>query len=103
VLLLGYGLVALPRSLWNRSSTSLQLKQIYFKIAKVHGEKCEVEETLEDILNEIKAIAEKIKYNNPLRHCVDIIVKKVNVGSLSLPLRKHKAFEMKVYLNIKIK
>lgn len=79
VLLLGYGLVALPRSLWEKSQTSLRLKQIYFKIAKLHGEKCEAEENLEDILNEIKTIAEKIKYNHPLRHCVDIIVKKVRL------------------------
>lgn len=85
VLLLGYGLVALPRSLWEKSQTSLRLKQIYFKIAKLHGEKCEAEEDLEDILNEIKTIAEKIKYNHPLRHCVDIIVKKV-------VLRRKKSF-----------
>ena len=76
VLLLGYGLVAVPRSMWYRSNTSLHLKQTYFKLAKLHGEKCEAEENLEDILNEIKTIAEKIRYNHPLRNCVDIIVKK---------------------------
>ena len=76
MLLLGYGLVAVPRSLWSRSITSLHLKQIYFKLGKFHGEKCEAEENLEDILTEIKTIAEKIKYNHPLRNCVDIIVKK---------------------------
>ncbi len=76
VLLLGYGLVDVPRSLWYRSNTSLYLKQTYFKLAKLHGEKCEAEENLEDILSEIKTIAEKIRYNHPLRNCVDIIVKK---------------------------
>ncbi len=77
VLLLGYGLVAVPRSLWFRSITSLNLKQIYFKLAKLHSEKCEAEEELEDILNEVKGVAEKIRYNHPLRDCVEIIVKKV--------------------------
>lgn len=79
-MLLGYGLVAVPRTLWFKSITSLHLKQIYFKLAKLHGEKCEAEENLEDILNEVKTIAEKIKYNHPLRQCVDIIVKKVMIN-----------------------
>lgn len=76
VLLLGYGLVEVPRSFWQRSQTSLYLKQIYFKIAKLHGEKCDAEENLEDILNEVKAIAEKVRYNHPVRNCIDLIVKK---------------------------
>ncbi len=76
VILLGYGLVAVPRQLWQRSNTELHLKQLYFKIAKLHGEKCDAEESLEDILNEIKTIAEKIRYNHPLRNYVDLIVKK---------------------------
>lgn len=76
VLLLGYGLVAVPRSIWNKSNTELHLKQLYFKIAKLYGEKCEAEENLEDILNEIKTIAEKVRYNHPMRSYVDLIVKK---------------------------
>ena len=76
VLLLGYGLVAVPRSFWFKSITLLRLRQIYFKLAKLHGEKCDAEETLEDILNDVKSLAEKIKYNHPLRQCVDIIIKK---------------------------
>ena len=31
---------------------------------------------MEDILGEIRIIAEKIKYNHPLRKCVDLIIKK---------------------------
>lgn len=79
VLLLGYALVAVPRSLWLKSNTSLRLKLIYFKLAKLHSEKCEAEEQLEDILNEIRTIAEKIRYNHPFRSFVDIIVSKVNL------------------------
>ncbi len=76
VLLLGYGLVDVPRSLWNKANSDLNLKQIYFKLAKLHGEKCDAEEKLEDVLNEIKTIAEKIRYNHPMRNYVDLIVKK---------------------------
>lgn len=76
VLLLGYGLVAVPRSIWFRSTTALHLKRIYFKVAKLHAEKCEAEETLEDVLVEIKTVAEKIRYNHGLRECIEIIVKK---------------------------
>jgi hypothetical protein len=76
VLLLGYGLVAVPRSLWYRSDTMLRLKQIYFKLAKLHTEKCESEERLEDVLNLVKDVAEKVKYNHPMRGFVDLIVKK---------------------------
>ncbi len=47
-----------------------------FKIAKLHGEKCDAEESLEDILAEVKTIAEKVRYNHPLRSCVDVIVGK---------------------------
>ena len=77
VLLLGYGLVEVPRSLWVKSRTALYLKELYFRIAKLHGEKCDAEENLEDILNEVKEVAEKIRYNHPLRYCIDLIVKKV--------------------------
>lgn len=62
--------------MWNKSNAELHLKQLHFKIAKLHGEKFEAEENLEDILNEIKVIAEKIRYNHPLRAYVDLIVKK---------------------------
>jgi hypothetical protein len=77
VLILGYGLVAVPRSFWYKSMTSLRLRQIYFKLAKLHGEKCDAEEALEDILNDIRTLADKIKYNNPMRSCLDIIIQKV--------------------------
>lgn len=80
VLLLGYGLVEVPRTLWYRSKTSLYLKQLYFRIAKLQGEKCDAEENLEDILGEVKSVTEKIKYNHPLRSCIDVIVKKVSLS-----------------------
>ena len=72
----GYGLVAVPRSFWLKSMTALHLNQIYFKVVKLHGEKCEADEHLEDILAEVKEIAEKVRYNDPLRTNVEIILSK---------------------------
>lgn len=50
VLLLGYALVEVPRSLWNSSKSGYVLNYSYFKAAKLSSEKCEAEETVDDIL-----------------------------------------------------
>lgn len=50
VLLLGYGLVEIPRSYWLSSSHSYLLAKTYFKVAKMAAEKCEAEEKLADIM-----------------------------------------------------
>jgi len=50
VLLLGYGLVEVPRYVWNQSKHSYSLHRTYFKIAKQSTEKTEAEENLEDVL-----------------------------------------------------
>ena len=51
VLLLGYGLVEVPRTLWNNSKRGQLLQYTYFKIAKLITEKSEAEENLEDVLD----------------------------------------------------
>ena len=50
VLMLGYGLVEVPRTLWNRSQRGHQLTHAYFKVSKLMSEKSDAEETLEDVL-----------------------------------------------------
>lgn len=50
VLLLGYGLVEIPRSFWLSSSHSYLLAKTYFKVAKMATEKCETEEKLADVM-----------------------------------------------------
>ena len=51
VLLLGYGLVEVPRTLWNNSKKGGLLNYTYFRIAKLSTEKTEAEENLEDVLD----------------------------------------------------
>lgn len=50
VLLLGYGLVEIPRSYWNASRRGHLLIKTYFKAAKLMTEKADAEENLEDVM-----------------------------------------------------
>lgn len=63
VILLGYGLVELPRSIINRSKFSQSLDQLYFQVAKVNAEKIEVEEKLDDVLEEIQQALSSVGSN----------------------------------------
>ncbi|ESO94505.1 hypothetical protein LOTGIDRAFT_189226 [Lottia gigantea] len=76
VLMLGYGLVEVPRAFWNSSKRGYTLSSTHFKIAKLSTEKTEAEEGLEDVLEETKRLAEKIRYNHPLRKNMDTILAK---------------------------
>ncbi|KAL7989085.1 hypothetical protein Chor_008004 [Crotalus horridus] len=97
VLLLGYGLVEIPRSHWNGAKKGYLLMKTYFKAAKLMTEKADAEENLEDVMEaislhrnyipngfffssrkqEVRKVNESIKYNHPLRKCVDTVLKKV--------------------------
>lgn len=50
VLLLGYGLVEIPRSYWLSSSHDYLLAKTYFKAAKMSSEKAAAEENLADVM-----------------------------------------------------
>ncbi|MBN3301102.1 LMD2B protein, partial [Amia calva] len=76
VLLLGYGLVEIPRSYWNASRRGHLLMKTYFKAAKLMTEKADAEENLEDVMEEVRKVSESIKYNHPLRKYIDTILKK---------------------------
>ncbi|MCJ8750179.1 hypothetical protein PDJAM_G00259540 [Pangasius djambal] len=76
VLLLGYGLVEIPRSYWLASCHGHLLSKTYFKAAKLMTEKTDAEENLEDVMEDVRAVNESIKYNHPLRKCIDTILKK---------------------------
>ncbi|XP_063817033.1 G-protein coupled receptor-associated protein LMBRD2 isoform X2 [Pseudophryne corroboree] len=76
VLLLGYGLVEIPRSHWKGARKGYLLMKTYFKAAKLMTEKADAEENLEDAMEEVRKVNECIKYNHPLRKCVDTILRK---------------------------
>ncbi|XP_061149751.1 G-protein coupled receptor-associated protein LMBRD2B [Syngnathus typhle] len=76
VLLLGYGLVEIPRSYWNSSRHGHMLLKTYFKASKLMTEKADAEENLEDVMEELRKVSEAVKYNHPLRTSVDTILRK---------------------------
>lgn len=56
VVLMGYGLVEIPRTCFNNYYYDFQrrLQAMYFKIAKLRDEKCEADAQLDDYLDEIR-------------------------------------------------
>lgn len=76
VLLLGYGLVEIPRSFWHRSSIQHQIEWEYFNLAKITEEKHEAVEELENVLQEAKKISENVRFGHPCRKHVNTIIKK---------------------------
>uniref|UniRef100_A0A8D0D6F7 LMBR1 domain containing 2b n=3 Tax=Teleostei TaxID=32443 RepID=A0A8D0D6F7_SANLU len=86
VLLLGYGLVEIPRSYWNASRHGHLLIKTYFKASKLMTEKADAEENLEDVMEEVRKVSESIKYNHPLRKYIDTILRKVIGETLTAAL-----------------
>lgn len=76
VLLLGYGLVEVPRSCWNGTKPGFMLNYTYFKAAKLNIEKAEAEDNVEDILDDLRRINEVIRPSHPLRKHVNTIIAK---------------------------
>jgi len=76
VLLLGYGLVEIPRSFWHRSDINHQIDRHYFNLAKITEEKHEATEDVDTILTEVRKISDNTRFGHPLRRYVNIICKK---------------------------
>lgn len=81
VLLLGYGLVELPRSCWHAANTQLRVKRLCFKMAKITMEKIEAEEELEDVLAEVSRVNNSMSPTNPLRKFLEVILKLTNTDT----------------------
>lgn len=64
VILLGYGLIEIPRSCYYTSLHERSLEYLYFKIGKLSAEKCEAEEALDDILDEISSTYHTLYFND---------------------------------------
>ncbi|KAK0167035.1 hypothetical protein PV327_004483 [Microctonus hyperodae] len=79
VLLLGYALVEVPRGLWNASKPGFTLQHSYFKASKLSLEKCEAEETVDDILESLRAASLAIRAGHPFYHNLETIFQKVPI------------------------
>jgi len=77
VVLLGYGLVEIPRSCFNSSHYGRTISYLYFKVAKLSAERCEANEKLEDVLEEIQTSFESLSgAHDPMKPYLDIIIDK---------------------------
>ncbi|XP_045534240.1 LMBR1 domain-containing protein 2 homolog isoform X1 [Papilio machaon] len=79
ILLLGYALVEVPRNLWNNSKKNYTLTYSYFKIAKLSTDKCEAEETVDDILDSLNSVIAAVGPGHPLHRHVETIVQKLPI------------------------
>uniref|UniRef100_U5EYB4 Putative conserved plasma membrane protein n=1 Tax=Corethrella appendiculata TaxID=1370023 RepID=U5EYB4_9DIPT len=77
VLLLGYALVEVPRSLWNNSKPGFTLQYAYFKLSKLSLEKAESEENVDDVLESLQSAGRAIPSRHSLRIYLETIMRKV--------------------------
>jgi hypothetical protein len=75
-LLLGYGLVEVPRTLWYASRRQWTLNQCYFKAAQIYSDMSEATQLLNEVNEKVKVLARDLHYRDPLRKYVDLIIKK---------------------------
>lgn len=73
VLLLGYGLVDVPRRLWSAGDTELRLEQAYFEAATVWSNLDECKEALADADRTVAAVAERMPRRGPLRPLLETV------------------------------
>uniref|UniRef100_A0A673CDQ1 LMBR1 domain-containing protein 2-B-like n=1 Tax=Sphaeramia orbicularis TaxID=375764 RepID=A0A673CDQ1_9TELE len=76
VLLLGYGLVDIPRSYWLSSRHGHLLTKTYFNVAKMATEKAAAEENLANVMEEVAAVHVSVRLSSCLRKYVDTILTK---------------------------
>jgi len=88
VLMLGYGLVEVPRTLWNRSQRGHQLTHSYFKVSKLMSEKSDAEETLEDVLLSVYLVSNEISGSDPRRTMVETILQKIPLDQMDKVKRR---------------
>jgi len=76
VLMLGYGLVEVPRNLWQGSKRGHRLSQAYFRVSKLWTERSDAEGQLEEVLTSVE-VAGRGAAGVLLRSYFDTIVAKV--------------------------
>uniref|UniRef100_A0A1B6CP33 LMBR1 domain-containing protein 2 homolog n=1 Tax=Clastoptera arizonana TaxID=38151 RepID=A0A1B6CP33_9HEMI len=93
ILLLGYALVEIPRNLWLSGSRHYTLHHAYFRAAKLSADKCEAEETLDDILESVQSVANSIRPGDPLQGNLETIIMKIPTDLRQRMKRKQRDVE----------
>ena len=77
VLMLGYGLIEVPRNCWKSTQRGYQLNRAYFKVAKLMTERSDAQEELDDALVSLNAVSNVIGMADIRRPLVEEILSKV--------------------------
>ncbi|XP_044742376.1 LMBR1 domain-containing protein 2 homolog isoform X2 [Chrysoperla carnea] len=77
VMLLGYALIDVPREYWRSAQPGYLLSRAYFKATKLNCDKCEAEETVDDILESLQAANLAIGPNHPLYNNMETVMQKI--------------------------
>jgi len=94
VFMMGYGLVEVPRTLWNSSKRGYRLNQAYFKISKLWGERSDAEGTLEEVLVSVEGVSSKLEgQDGHLRDLLEIIMRKVPLEMMERVRRRQRVEE----------
>jgi len=94
VFMMGYGLVEVPRTLWNNSKRGYSLNQAYFKISKLWGERNDAEGTLEEVLVSVEGVSRKLEEEQgQLKDLLDIIMRKVPLEMMERVRRRQRVEE----------
>ncbi|CAG0886083.1 unnamed protein product [Cyprideis torosa] len=88
VLLLGYGLVEVPHTVWQSTLRGHQLNQAYFKAVKLALEKQQAQEDVDDSLGVIQNLEEQISRTHPFRPQMEVILSKLPTEMLAQLLKK---------------
>jgi hypothetical protein len=74
ILLLGWGLVEVPRQLWRKANRPLAVKHHLYRIAGFQHELDEATLELNKVLREVKQASEDVPSNDPYRKYIELII-----------------------------
>ena len=75
VLLLGYGLVQIPKNIYNHSRTTYILGHVQFKLSQLYNEKVDVEDRLDTLIDDLTKLCMQIKPDDSLRPYLEQVLK----------------------------
>ena len=83
IVLLGYGLVDVPRRIWYQVYTEYTLRTSYFRASKLSTEISDAQIDEDEIEEQIKSVAGVIKASDPTRRFVDMLLSRAKLDTIA--------------------
>ena len=83
MMLLGYGLVAIPRTIWHYGNIKRRLNLLYFNVAMMDEELISYRITLRKIIKKAQKLGNQVSQVSPFRKYVDIILAKCDEQTIA--------------------